>query len=101
MSGEGIVIISVGLDYWIAVTPDRDFLPEDEIVNPEFTGSIMESRDTLTSPDYYRTAATNSWKDKTQVSGGIRNLQKTFGYVSGLVVRGNPNSLMPIFVLFT
>ena len=74
------------LNYRIAVTADKN-VPAQGIVKTEFAGSIMEARDTNQSEDTWnRTAATNSWKDITQSSGEIRNLQKRFGYVSGMRV---------------
>jgi len=75
-----------GMSYRIAVTPDSTTGNAKGTVWTSFAGSIMEARDTNTSIDYNRTAATNSWKDQTRVSGGIQNLQKTFGYASGVRV---------------
>ncbi|MDD1728606.1 MAG: hypothetical protein LUQ50_06005 [Methanospirillum sp.] len=47
----------------------------------------MEARDTNQSDDTWnKTAAINSWKDITRSSGEIKNLQKTFRYVSGVRV---------------
>ncbi|MDD1730072.1 MAG: hypothetical protein LUQ50_13505 [Methanospirillum sp.] len=73
-----------GMRYQIAVTPDGRSSYAEGTVRTTFAGSIMEARGTNTSIDYNRTAATNSWKDQTQASGGIRILQKVFGYGSGL-----------------
>lgn len=74
-----------GMNYQIAVTPDGTSGFAEGTVNTEFAGSIMEARDTdLRTDSWNKTAAENSWKDTTQETGGIRNLQKTFGYVSGL-----------------
>jgi len=74
------------LNYRLAVTADKN-MPASGTVRTEFAGSIMEARDTNQSADTWnKTAATNSWKDITQSSGEIRNLQKRFGYVSGMRV---------------
>ena len=46
----------------------------------------MEARDAddYTGPaNWNKTSATNTWKDSTSVSGGIRNFQKALGYSSG------------------
>jgi hypothetical protein len=70
------------MNYRIAVTPDKTAGTAEGTVWTEFAGSIMEARDTgVPDGSWNKTAATNSWKDKTQVSGGIKGLQKTFGYV--------------------
>jgi len=75
--------VPAGLFYQIAVTPvpgsDSGFA--DGTVKTQFAGSIMEARGTSDSP-----SATNQWSDKTSVSGGIKNFQKTFGYESGLKI---------------
>ncbi|PWR69708.1 hypothetical protein [Methanospirillum lacunae] len=72
------------LNYRIAVTADKN-VPAQGTVRTEFARSIMEARDTNLSDDTWnRTAATNSWRDRTEASGEIRNLQKRFGYVSGM-----------------
>nr|WP_319538302.1 hypothetical protein [uncultured Methanospirillum sp.] len=34
----------------------------------------------------YKPSATNSWKDSTTVTGGIKTFQKAFGYQSGFIV---------------
>ena len=36
--------------------------------------------------DMEQTSAENTWKDKTEVTGGIRTLQKAFAYQSGFVL---------------
>ncbi|WP_319579463.1 hypothetical protein [uncultured Methanospirillum sp.] len=72
------------LNYRIAVTADKN-VPAQGTVRTEFSGSIMEARDTNQSDDTWnKTAATNSWMDTTGTTGEIRNLQKRFGYVSGM-----------------
>lgn len=74
-----------GLNYQIAVTPDGKTGFAEGTVKTEFAGNIMEARDTNGSIDTWnRTAAENSWKDTTQTTGGIKNLQKKFRYLSGL-----------------
>lgn len=74
------------MNYRIAVTADKN-VPAHGTVRTEFAGSIMEARDTnLSENTWNKTAATNSWKDKTEVTGEVRNLQKAFGYVSGMRV---------------
>jgi len=40
-----------------------------------------ESEETM----WNQTAATNSWKDHTEVTGGIKNLQKALTYQSGFM----------------
>jgi len=76
-----------GLNYRIAVTPDGKSAYAEGTVWTSFAGSIMEARDTNQSDDTWnKTAATNSWKDITRSSGEIKNLQKTFGYRSGMRV---------------
>ena len=75
--------VPAGLFYQIAVTP----IPgsgsgfAEGTVKTEFAGSIMEARGKSDSP-----SATNQWSDKTSVSGGIKNFQKTFGYESGVTI---------------
>jgi hypothetical protein len=77
------------LNYRIAVTPDANSGNDyaEGTVKTEFTGSVMEARDyggyTNSPATWNQTAATNSWKDSTTVTGGIRNFQKSFGYQSG------------------
>jgi len=74
------------LNYRIAVTADKN-VPAQGTVRTEFAGSIMEARDTNQSGDTWnQTATTNSWRDRTGATGEIRNLQKRFGYVSGMRV---------------
>ena len=52
----------------------------------------MEARDggktnyDSTSATWNKTSATNSWKDTTEVTGGIKTLQKAFAYESGFRV---------------
>lgn len=77
------------LNYRIAVTPDSNSGTgyAEGTVKTVFAGSIMEARDydgyENDPATWNRTAATNSWKDSTTVSGGIKNFQKSLGYQSG------------------
>jgi hypothetical protein len=73
------------LNYRIAVTPDASSGKEyaEGTVKTVFAGSIMEARDNTTE-NWNRTAATNTWKDVSEVTGGIKNFQKAFTYQSGL-----------------
>ncbi len=75
------------LNYQIAVTPDSNSGSEyaEGIVKTVFAGSIMEARDT-TGENWNKTSATNSWKDSSSVTGGIKNFQKSFAYTSGLKI---------------
>lgn len=68
------------LNYQIAVTPDSNSGSgfAEGTVKTEFGGSIMEARGKNQKP-----SVTNNFKDKTEVTGGIKNFQKTFAYVSG------------------
>ncbi len=86
------------LNYQIAVTPDANSGSgfAEGTVKTTFAGSIMEARDggddnyalDGTTEDgeatWNQTAVTNSWKDSTEVTGGIKTLQKSFGYQSGI-----------------
>lgn len=73
--------VPAGLFYQIAVTPVPDSGSgfAEGTVKTMFAGSIMEARDKSAIP-----SVTNQWSDKTSVSGGIRNIQKTFRYESGI-----------------
>jgi len=73
------------LNYRIAVTPDANSGSgfAEGTVTTTFAGSIMEARDWGTDPDWNKTAAENSWKDHTEVTGGIKNFQKALAYQSG------------------
>ncbi|MDD1727929.1 MAG: hypothetical protein LUQ50_02525, partial [Methanospirillum sp.] len=87
------------LNYQIAVTPDANSGSgfAEGTVKTVFAGSIMEARDSgddnydldgSADSDYKtatwnKTAATNTWKDTTEVTGGIKTLQKAFSYQSG------------------
>jgi len=68
------------LNYQIAVTPDSNSGSgfAEGTVKTQFGGAIMEARGTNNVP-----SATNNWNDKTEVTGGIKNFQKTFAYQSG------------------
>lgn len=72
------------LNYQIALTPDTNSGSgfAEGTITTNFAGSIMEARDNLTST-YNKTAAENQWKDSTSVTGGIKNFQKSFSYLSG------------------
>jgi len=94
------VSTSAGLSYQIAVTPDTASgkTYAEGSVKTKFVGSINEARDKKVSTssksknknpyagDWNKTAATNEWKDETEVTGGITTLQKSFGYKSGLKI---------------
>jgi hypothetical protein len=94
--------IPAELNYQIAVTPDANSGSgfAEGTVKTTFAGSIMEARDAgpnnyarapilgiipnpYGSPTWNKTSAENTWKDSTEVTGGIKNLQKAFGYQSG------------------
>jgi hypothetical protein len=82
------------LNYRIAVTPDANSGSgfAEGTVTTTFAGSIMEARGYndykgATTPTaagtWNQTAATNNWKDHTEVTGGIKNFQKALAYKSG------------------
>jgi len=85
------------LNYRIAVTPDANSGSgfAEGTVSTTFAGSIMEARNynDYTAADYTgvpgsaakwnKTAATNTWKDSTTVTGGIKAFQKALAYKSG------------------
>lgn len=76
------------LNYQIAVTPDANSGSgfAEGTVKTVFAGSILEARDGGSSENWNKTAAENSWKDSTEVTGGIKNFQKAFAYKSGFRV---------------
>ncbi len=86
--------VPAGLNYQIAVTPDANSGSgfAEGTVKTVFAGSIMEARDggddnyNSNSATWNKTSATNSWKDTTEVTGGIKTLQKAFAYESGFRV---------------
>jgi hypothetical protein len=86
--------VPAGLNYQIAVTPDSNSGSgfAEGTVKTVFAGSIMEARDggdsnyNSATATWNKTAATNSWKDSTTVTGGIKTFQKAFGYQSGFKV---------------
>jgi len=91
------VDVPAAVNYQIAVTPDANSGSgfAEGTVKTVFAGSIMESRDgARETVDFWRnygitynqTAATNTWKDNTEVTGGIKALQKAFAYQSGFRV---------------
>ncbi len=73
------------LNYQIAVTPDANSGSgfAEGTVKTTFAGSILEARD-ADEGTWNKTAAENTWKDTTEVTGGIKNLQKAFAYQSGV-----------------
>jgi len=77
------------LNYRIAVTPDANSGSgfAEGTVSTTFTGSIQEARDGgPTNPaNWNLTSAENTWKDHTEVTGGIKNFQKALGYKSGFM----------------
>ncbi len=90
----GSVLNPTEMSYRIAVTPDvnsgSDFA--EGTVGTVFAGSIMEARNgndySASNPTWNKTAAERTWKDKTTVTGGIKNFQKIFGdpsYHSGII----------------
>ncbi|HWQ67531.1 MAG TPA: hypothetical protein VN372_11780 [Methanospirillum sp.] len=79
------------LNYQIAVTPDSNSGSgfAEGTIKTEFSGSIMESRDAydewrFPNDVWNSPAITNQWKDTSEVTGGIKNLQLAFRYKSGL-----------------
>ncbi|HWQ63552.1 MAG TPA: hypothetical protein VN429_03980 [Methanospirillum sp.] len=92
--------VPAALNYQIAVTPDANSGSgfAEGTVKTVFAGSIMEARDGGdanyalnganggASATWNKTSATNSWKDTTEVTGGIKTLQKAFAYQSGFRV---------------
>nr|WP_319540141.1 hypothetical protein [uncultured Methanospirillum sp.] len=84
-------VTNAGLNFQIAMTPDANSGSgfADGIVKTIYAGSIMEARDGEYNSDvgtWNSTAATNSWKDRTEVTGGIKNMQKAFTYQSGFKI---------------
>jgi hypothetical protein len=98
--------IPAELNYRIAVTPDANSGSgfAEGTVTTTFAGGIMEARNfadyfpadratayygnNVPREPYYdnawnRTSATNTWKDHTEVTGGIKNFQKALAYQSG------------------
>nr|WP_319538284.1 hypothetical protein [uncultured Methanospirillum sp.] len=86
--------VPAGLNYQIAVTPDANSGSgfAEGTVKTVFAGSIMEARDggddnyNSATATWNKTSATNSWKDNTEVTGGIKTMQKAFAYQSGFRV---------------
>jgi len=68
------------LNYRIAVTPDANSGSgfAEGTVMTSFQGTVLEARGTSNE-----TSAENTWKDTTEVTGGIKNFQKAFAYQSG------------------
>ncbi len=85
--------VPAALNYQIAVTPDSNSGSgfAEGTVKTLFAGSILEARegtnlDGTQSSNWNKTSAENSWKDSTEVTGGIKNFQKAFSYQSGFRV---------------
>ena len=92
MRGVGTSTTPAGLNYRIGVTPDASSgsgLAEGTF-RTLFAGSIMEARDidddNSTTPNWNKTAAEDSWKDASEVTGGVQKFQKRFIYKSGFRV---------------
>jgi hypothetical protein len=87
----GTADIPAELNYRIAVTPDANSGSgfAEGTVTTTFAGSIMEARDygaanyVSANPTWNKTSAENTWKDHTEVTGGIKNFQKALAYKSG------------------
>lgn len=75
------------LNYQIAVTPDVNSGSgfAEGTVKTTFSGSIMEARDS-NEETWNKTSAENTWKDSTEVTGGIKTFQKALAYQSGFVL---------------
>lgn len=73
------------LNYQMVVTPDANSGSgfAEGTVKTTFAGSILEARD-ADEETWNKTSAENTWKDSTEVTGGIKNLQKAFAYQSGV-----------------
>lgn len=95
------------LNYVIAVTPDSNSWDDfaEGTIRTYYAGSVMEGRDEamyygngtragwdipniagFVVGDWFKTSKENSWKDITEVSGGIKKFQKTFTYKSGFII---------------
>lgn len=78
-------------NYQIAISPDISSGSgfAEGTVNTLFAGSIMEARDggsanyESTVPTWNKTAAEVTWKDTSEVTGGIKNFRKSLGDPSG------------------
>ena len=77
--------VPAALSYSIAVTPDSNSGSgfADGTVKTYLGVGIMEARDNSTD-NWNKAAVTNTWTDSTGVTGGIKNFQKGFDYVSGI-----------------
>ena len=77
--------IPAELNYRIAVTPDANSGSgfAEGTITTTFAGSIQEARD-ASEDNWNLTAAENTWKDSTEITGGIKNFQKALAYQSGL-----------------
>ncbi len=71
-----------GLSYQIAVTPASDHEFAIGSVSTAFSGHVLEARD-AGAGTWNQTAADNTFKDETEVTGSIRQFSKTFEYGSG------------------
>lgn len=87
--------IPAELNYRIAVSPDSNSGSgfAEGTVATTFAGSIMEARE-VRRANWNKTSATNTWKDVTSVTGGIKNLQKVLNYQSEVngELPGNPGT---------
>jgi hypothetical protein len=72
------------LNYRIAVTPDANSGSgfAEGTVTTTFQGTVLEARDN-NAATWNKTSAENTWKDHTEVTGGIKNFQKALAYQSG------------------
>jgi hypothetical protein len=72
---------SAELDYQVAMSPDLSSgsSQAEGSIRTAFTGSILEARDNQTN-----ISAATRWKDTSDVSGTLKNFQKTYAYQSGL-----------------
>lgn len=76
--------IPAELNYQIAVTPDANSGSgfAEGSIKTTFAGSIMEARN-VDEETWNQTSAENTWKDSSEVTGGIKNFQKALTYHSG------------------
>lgn len=72
------------VEYKIAVTPGSGDIAIGT-VKTDFSGDIMEARlSNGSSYNWNKIAVTNSWRDRTTVTGNIREEQKMMHYESGM-----------------
>jgi hypothetical protein len=79
--------IPAELNYQIAVTPDANSGSgfAEGTVKTTFAGTVMEARD-VDEENWNKTSAENTWKDVTEVTGGVKNFQKALAYQSGFAL---------------